>query len=295
MSYFLRCLALAALPAFGQTAGIAPVAIFTDFQHSPSPVVSDSIRQEVENILAPLGLPLQWKSLAGLRGDEMAIALAVVTFHGNCTTADLINPSDKRSPLGITHISGGVVIPFTEVECDRVRAFLRKDLQRTLSEKRDAVFGRAVGRVLAHELFHIFVGTTHHSSGGVAEPFFTESELMAGEFQFESSEMRLLRASLKQARQQYARSRSAASPLAGRSIFQEEGCASCHGAQGQGSGSAPAIRIAGSRPLEPKALATKLAKSFTTMYSHARNRRLKAPALDDEEIADVVSFLSELE
>jgi Cytochrome c len=292
MSRFVPYLALAVLPVLGQSGRIVPIAIYTQFQQRPSEAVSSSIRKEVEEILAPLGLAMEWRSLEGVRGNDVSVDLAVVAFRGSCDTFNLgWWAVDPPGALGITHLVDGEVIPFTDIDCDRIRIFLAKHLVTVLPKNRNAIYGRAVGRVLAHELFHIFARTKHHGPGGVAEPFFSQSDLMADQFQFDSSDLRLLRASLKQARRQNNRVRSVASALSGSYIFREDGCSSCHGLSGGGTGSAPALRVSG-KPLDPKMIGAKLVKGVSAMYSHSRNRHLKLPALDEDEIADLVSFLN---
>jgi mono/diheme cytochrome c family protein len=294
MKYFLCWLALAVLPAAGEPAGVTPITIYTQFQNpAPEPVIF-AIQQEVATIMAPLGLPLLWKPLASATGREVAAELAVVTFRGSCDSQDLMSPAASITPLGFTHVSDGVVLPFTEVDCDRVRYFLRKELVRIEVNDRQAVFGRAAARVLSHELFHIFVGTTHHASNGVAKPDFTERELLAQHFRFEASEFRILRASLRSARQQNSRTRSAASPLAGQGIFEESGCVTCHGPSGEGTRFGPGLRAV-FRRADAKAFASKFAREVAGMYSRMKSHRLPPPALDDDEIADVMSFLSALE
>jgi len=292
MPRFFPCLALAVLPVLGQSGHIAPIAIYTQFQQKPSEAVSSSIRKEVGEILAPLGIAMEWVSLEEDRGREVSVDLAVVTFHGRCDTTDLRWwVDDPPGALGMTHVSSGDVIPFTEVDCDRIRIFLAKQLALVWPRNRDMIYGRAVGRVVAHEFFHIFAGTRHHGSAGVAEPGFTQEALMAGQFQFDSSDLRLLRESLKLARRQNNRERAAASPLSGSYIFREDGCSSCHGPSGGGTPSAPALRVSG-KPLDPKTIAAKLVKGISAMYSHTAKHHLQPPALDDDEIADLVSFLN---
>jgi mono/diheme cytochrome c family protein len=218
----------------------------------------------------------------------MASELAVVTFRGQCDAVDLYSSPERQMPLGITHVTDGVVLPFTDVDCDSIRSFLRKRLAGMDPLVRDAALGRAVGRVLAHELFHIFVGTGHHSSEGVAKPAFTETELLSEQFVFETAEFRILRASLKAARQQNSKLRAAASPVSGRFIFQENGCVRCHGAHGQGSKNAPSIRAG----VDRKAIASRLRRAIAAMSGRAKGRKVEATALDEDEIADIVSFLS---
>jgi mono/diheme cytochrome c family protein len=290
MLYFLICFALAALPAVAAPPEITPVAVFTHFERLPPEAVPAAMEQEVDRIMSPLGFPLSWKSLDTVRGNEVATTLAVVTFRGNCDSTRLLQPASLTGALGLTHVSDGVVIPFTDIDCDGIRAFLRKELLGFQPWDRDARLGRAVGRVLAHELFHIFVGTVHHGSGGVAKPVFTERELMAEYFQFEANEFRLLRASLRQARQTNQRQHPAASPFSGEFIFKENGCARCHGKSGQGSKLGPALRLAG-KATDMKALAARLAHDAVRMCSRAKSHGVSADPLDADEIADVASFL----
>jgi len=287
--YFLFGLVLAALPALGAAPEVPPVAVYTHFDHPPSQRVADSLRQEVEAIMAPLGFPLGWKPLDAVRRDAVSTSLAVVTFRGTCDAENLLT-SGQTTPLGVTHVSDGVVLPFTDIECDRIRIFLRKQLIQTSFAERETVFGRAVGRVLAHELFHIFAGTMHHGSNGVAQPMFTERELLAERFQFAASEFRELRACMKQARQQNRRLRPAASPVTGQFIFRENGCAKCHGGTGQGTKSAPALRAAGA-PADVKALAARIAEGALRMCTRAKSVHIAGTPMDDDEIADVASFL----
>src|ERR1017187_4961802 len=143
MKYFLCCLGLAALPAFGQSREVAPVALFTHFQQRPSQAVFDAIRQEVASIVAPLGFPFEWRSLDDAQGNEAAAELAVVTFRGNCSIANLLTATTESGPLGITHITRGVVLPFAEGDCERVHDLPRNHVIRTPAEDREMVFGRA--------------------------------------------------------------------------------------------------------------------------------------------------------
>jgi hypothetical protein len=289
MLYFLVCFVLAALPALGEPPDIAPVALYTHFDRQPAPGVAESARREVESILAPLGFPLKWQSLDGVRGNEVSTSLAVVTYRGRCASDYLVAPGRVSAPLGITHVSDGVVLPFTDIDCDAIRIFLRKELMRQRAEDRELYFGRAVGRVLAHELFHIFTGSRHHGSDGVAKPVFTERELLEDTFRFEASEFRVLRASLKQARQQNKRLRPVASPVSGQYIFRESGCTRCHGSSGQGTRSAPALRCL---PADLKALMVRLSHKAPQMCSRTKSGALTAPPLDEDELADLASFLA---
>jgi hypothetical protein len=183
----------AALPAIGGEVQAPPVALYTSFLHSPSRVVESILQDEVETIMAPLGMHFEWRSLASARGTEVAAELAVITFKGRCDIAGLLPHSEPPGALGWTHVSDGVILPFSDVDCDRIRIFVQRDLLLLKAEEREEAFGRAVGRVLAHELYHIFAHTAHHASEGIAKSAYTVQELLCDEFQFEEHEAFALR------------------------------------------------------------------------------------------------------
>ena len=62
------------------------------------------------------------------------------------------------------------------------------------TEERERAFGRALGRVLVHELFHVFWSTEKHGTGGVAKEKYAVSDLLAEHFQFNEKQMRSLTA-----------------------------------------------------------------------------------------------------
>jgi len=193
----LFCLALAALPALGEhpEASLAPIAVYTRFQHEPPPAVFDALQNEVNSIMAPTGLRFSWHSLSVAHRGVVAVKSAVITFKGACDVNGLTPHNSKPGPLGWTHISDGVILPFAEVDCQGIRGFIQKQLLTIPSQDREGAYGRALGRVLAHELFHIFANTMRHGSCGIAKSKYTVQELLSPKFQFEAPESLALRTS----------------------------------------------------------------------------------------------------
>jgi hypothetical protein len=64
------------------------------------------------------------------------------------------------------------------VECDRVRGTLGEAHIAGTAEERDVLYGRALGRVLAHELFHILSGSKAHSKQGVMQKYLSAAKLV---------------------------------------------------------------------------------------------------------------------
>jgi len=86
---------------------------------------------------------------------------------------------DERGPYAFTYNSDGDVLPFTEVSCSRVTASVLPAMQGDDFARRDYLMGRALGRVVAHELVHILTKSGVHGQGGVAQPALTGRELIA--------------------------------------------------------------------------------------------------------------------
>ncbi|HUI55691.1 MAG TPA: hypothetical protein VLY04_12010 [Bryobacteraceae bacterium] len=174
---------------------MAPIALYTQFQQQPPPAVLASLQEEVESIMAPMGLRFEWRPLTGSRGSEISVELAVITFKGRCDVAGLTSHESKAGPLGWTHISDGAILPFADVDCTGMRDFIQRQLLAVRFEDREEAFGRALGRVLAHELYHIFANTTRHGVCGVGKSAYSVEELLSRDFQFQERESLALKAS----------------------------------------------------------------------------------------------------
>lgn len=194
MRELLLLLALAILP--GWAAGppiVSRVALYVQFDHTPSEAVMDSLRSELDTIMGPIGLQFDWRPLAG-SSPESTAELAVVSFKGRCDSTSLPARSTNPGALGWTHISDGVILPFTDLDCGGLRAFLGEQLLALASGDRDGAMGRALGRVLAHELYHIFANTTRHASDGVGKPAYSVEDLLCAGFHFAKKEALAMRA-----------------------------------------------------------------------------------------------------
>ncbi len=209
MKALLLCLVLGALPGISQNrvppvtvtvaashVPLVPIALYTHFDHEIPEGVVEALHSEVESIMEPIGLNLEWRSLNGVRGNEVSVELAVLTFKGHCDVGGLVARNDPNpGALGWTHVSDGVILPFSDMDCDRIRNFVQRELLSVRTPDREEAFGRALGRVVAHELYHIFANTSRHGSCGVGKSTYTVQELLAEDFQFEGRETNALRMS----------------------------------------------------------------------------------------------------
>ena len=72
--------------------------------------------------------------------------------------------------LASTHVSDGAILPYVDVYCSRVARMLPIETERHAFFARLEALGRALGRVIAHELYHIFGQTQKHGRWGLAQP-----------------------------------------------------------------------------------------------------------------------------
>ena len=172
------------------------VALYIDFEQAPSATVLDALQQETEAIMAPVGTEFEWRSLKSVTGGQVSTQLAVVKFRGRCESHGVFAAHPlKPGALGWTHLSDGAILPFADIDCDGIRQFIQLGLLAVDPQERSEAYGRAVGRVLAHELYHIFARTTHHGANGVGKATYSVHDLLEREFHFEDHESEALRIS----------------------------------------------------------------------------------------------------
>ena len=295
MKLGLACLVLGAFPALGQ---VESTAVYTAFQQEPPELVLDSMKQEVGAIMSPGGLRLNWRSLKGVDGTEVFSELAVAKFRGNCDGSGGLPGASQPHALAWSHVSEGVVIPFADVDCDRIESFLRTKLVTMEPANRQKVFGRAVGRVLAHELYHIFARATGHGTRDVDKPYYTVAELVEDDFGFDDSKHHILQLNMPSgmpARETAAKEKGLrARGQAGLAAFAKSGCNLCHGSRGQGTRHGPAVRAVGEvgEWLNSVVLAAKLERNGPAMRKRAKDLKVPVPSLEESDIRDVVQFLN---
>jgi hypothetical protein len=186
-------LLLAALPIFGgQPQAPGPVTLYTQFQKDPTAGLLASMQDELEVIMTPAGLHFDWYPLADA-GGRVSSQLAVIHFNGACNAANLRPDAGYPGPLGWTHVSDGDILPFIDVNCDGIRLFLQHDLIEVPAAEREEALGRALARVVAHELYHLLANTTAHRGRGIGKAAYSVGDLLSKIFQFDKKECASLR------------------------------------------------------------------------------------------------------
>jgi hypothetical protein len=99
-----------------------------------------------------------------------------------------LGPEAAGGALGSTKTANGRVLPFSEVECDRIRTSIAPLTIGYSPGEREALLGRSLGRVLAHELFHVFADTDKHGRDGVSKTTYTRKDLLTEGFEFNAKD-----------------------------------------------------------------------------------------------------------
>ncbi len=165
----------AALPA-----AAVPLTVVLTFEanRSPSAAALLAMENEAEKVLSPAGVKLDWRLQRDLPENAEFGRMVEFELKGRCSMHTFPTLFDERGPLATTYSSDGRLLPFGTVECDRVRASIRRVNPSREYPMSDAMLGRALGRVMAHEVYHMIAGTKEHTREGLSRASLAGEELL---------------------------------------------------------------------------------------------------------------------
>jgi hypothetical protein len=165
-------------------------------QHIDS-ITLHELQKEVQRVLDPAAIHVAWRQTSERGMAEQLDKLAVASFEGDCSVAELppLFPTSRLAGMLADTVVGkdGQVQPFFRVDCSRIIRNLRPSLDRLNVPMRSVMVGRALGRVVAHEIYHIVAETAVHAEAGVAKPSFSPEDLIAERFDFTAISLERLR------------------------------------------------------------------------------------------------------
>src|SRR5207249_4430626 len=97
---------------------------------------------------------------------------------GSCARDAAVSTAVAQS-LADTSIANGRILPFFRVDCTRLIGLFGTEVE-------PAVLGRALARLLAHEIYHIVAQTAEHQKSGVAKAVFSIRDLTAPRFNLDA-------------------------------------------------------------------------------------------------------------
>jgi len=161
---------------------------------APAPVL-EAMQSELDAALNRAGFRVKWWHGVSSQSIE-AEELVVVDLRGTCQvprTPAVHRVSSVQLELAATSVSGAEILPFSSLECHTVNDLIGTSLLRLTAHQRDQAYGRALGRVLAHEFYHVLAKTNKHTAKGVAKKAHSAEDLLAERFEFDPVALAQLR------------------------------------------------------------------------------------------------------
>jgi len=147
-------------------------------------------RSETERILKPLPVSIGWRSLERYDRRESFDRIIVLRLKGDCVWPD--SEFSPERPLGFTHVTSGAVLPYVELDCLSIQRTLLSKLEPSVV-RRSRMLGIGLGRVTAHEIYHVLSGSTAHAASGVAKRAFSREDLFRSDVGLDASSIELIR------------------------------------------------------------------------------------------------------
>jgi hypothetical protein len=159
-------------------------------QHTERSVAE--MKRELEAIMRDSGLQVDWRSPREA-GQASPGTLVVVRFKGKCVPELAGSVHYAGGPLAYSVTSRGVVMPYSEVDCNSVSASVQSAMRERDFVRADLLLGRALGRVVAHELVHIITKSGDHSGEGVGQAALSGLQLIDSELPLSSTDLERVR------------------------------------------------------------------------------------------------------
>ncbi len=158
-----------------------------------SPQAWQAMEAESGRIARQAGIRVLFLERSQAAGKEFN-DLVVFSMKGKCAMDSFPALLDERGPYASAAVADGNVLPFGEVRCDRIRESLKTAMAGRDFAKGDELLGRALGRVVAHELYHMLANTRGHGKSGVAKEALSARQLLAEELSLADHDCAILSA-----------------------------------------------------------------------------------------------------
>jgi hypothetical protein len=157
----------------------------------------ENMKRELSGMMQSAGYRVVYDDPRNPDRDTQFSMLAVLELRGSCG----LPPGNFRveravasgASLAETSVSAGVVLPFSRINCANLTRLIGPVLSDEPGAQRDYLYGRALARVAAHELYHVMMGSRDHGHQGIAKPSFSVADLLDERFDFDRVAIALLR------------------------------------------------------------------------------------------------------
>ena len=143
------------------------------------PAALSEMRSELESLMRSMGFNVAWWD-SGKTRQVLGAYLVVVDLRGACHLAsERFEPLKIPTSVASSTMADGTVQPFISVGCETLNRYIGNAILRLPPALREYLYGRALARLLAHELYHVLANTAGHAASGIAKASITSEDLLS--------------------------------------------------------------------------------------------------------------------
>lgn len=186
---YIACLISLVVSGSLSAAPMRGTTLLLQFEQPGSERTLQEVRSELTTVMREAGFTFDLKLFSELSPFAEFNNLMVIRMKGRCKLDAGPAPKSDGGALAFTHTSDGKMLPFIEVACDRIRGTIRPVMWGEQFRQADALMGRALARVIAHEIYHIMTGTSSHGEKGIARHSLSGQHLIADHLAFDPDDI----------------------------------------------------------------------------------------------------------
>jgi hypothetical protein len=147
------------------------------------------MRKELSKVFKPTNLNIDVRLRQETKPNETFNDVVLVKLKGTCKMQNFAPLMDERGPFAWTHTVDGKILPFSEVACDHVSRSIQQAMMGDEFRDRDRMLGRALARVMAHEIVHMVGKCADHSQAGVFRHALSGRQLIADKLELDPEDI----------------------------------------------------------------------------------------------------------
>lgn len=175
----------------GSGAGsLEPVSVVLDLEKPLDDGVYSGMERELRRIFFGTATPVELVTPDLNAHPEFSNEILMTRIRGNCRVDAMpaLHPH-KADTLGRTLVTDGRILPYIELDCRQISGAVKQQLMGKPMAERQRLLGRAMARVLAHEIYHVLAQTHRHGPHGVAAETMTGDDLVKDRLDFRFEEL----------------------------------------------------------------------------------------------------------
>jgi hypothetical protein len=175
----------------------ASLQLLTQFDGRVSTTAIREMQREIDRLYRDVQVPISWHEVSGYQSVGETPRIIFIHFVGDCRPLRLppVHTVAGIPLAGVSRVDGRM-LPLVTVNCDRIAWYLWPAMTGSERVRGDAAFGRALARVLAHELYHCLTGTAKHTHSALFRSDISARVLLSSGLDFGADEVLNLRRAL---------------------------------------------------------------------------------------------------